>query len=91
MFGRFSTSSPKMVLICDFDITQSVSVRLIVSSSTSDTWAWAYILQSGKIIASGKTASRLAAQVAVQRVHGGWLHRNQERFNVPARFSLSME
>jgi hypothetical protein len=27
-----------------------------------------------------------AAQVAVQRVHEDWLHRNQKRFNVP-RFS----
>jgi hypothetical protein len=72
-----------MVLICDFEITQSVSVRLTVSSSTSDAWAWHYILHKDQIIASGKTTSRLAAQVAVQRVHEDWLHRNQKRFNVP--------
>jgi hypothetical protein len=80
----------EMVLICDFEFTQSVSVRLTVSSSTSDAWAWHYILHKDQIIASGKTTSRLAAQVAVQRVHEDWLHRNQKRFNVP-RFSLSVE
>ena len=71
------------ILVCDIEVTSSVSVRLTVSPS-AETWIWSYILHSGEVIASGNTPTRLAAQVASQRAHEHWLHLNRERFSIPA-------
>jgi hypothetical protein len=78
---------PKMVLICDIDVTTSITVRLTVSPCTPDAWAWTFLLHTGETIARGKTVTRLAAQIASQRAHEHWLHLNRRRLGIPARFS----
>ena len=92
MFGlqiKTSRLPLQMPLVCDIEVKPLLSVRLTVSPSTPDAWIWTFILHSGNIVASGKTDTRLAAQVASQRAHEYWLHKNRKQFNIPIRVSYN--
>jgi hypothetical protein len=76
-----------MHLTCEITVNDRYSVRLTArrSSLEADLWDWACVLQDGRIIAAGKTHTRVAAQVAGQRVYEAWLHRHRYELHFPSR------
>jgi hypothetical protein len=78
-----------LVIVCDITVTKSLSVHLTVTRNAiaEDVWIWTYILNTGEALESGVARTKLAAQVAAQRTHERWLHKNRQQVSLPAPVS----
>jgi hypothetical protein len=67
-----------MPLICNLAVNERFSVRLVVSQSYHEVemWDWMFYLQTGDIMPSGSSVTRLAASQTAP--HEYWLHQNRK-------------